>query len=177
MTSPAQLQAALDANLAVIQQGIRVLDQLGVERYVAPVSVCYRSSIGGHLRHIIEHYRSFFAGLGEDGIDYEKRARDPEIEHTPSRAAAALLAIAGQLSEMSGRWVRSEAGYVSETAVGVVTPTSVLRELEFLLSHTVHHYALIAVMARLQGCEPEPSFGIAPSTLRYQATLPVACAQ
>ncbi len=31
------------------------------------------------------------------------------------------------------------------------TPTSFVRELELLLSHTVHHYALVAVMCRLEG--------------------------
>jgi len=44
------------------------------------------------------------------------------------------------------------------------------------LSHTIQHYALVAVMARLQGCGPEASFGIAPSTLKYQQAQAV-CAR
>jgi hypothetical protein len=45
--------------------------------------------------------------------------------------------------------------------------SSVVRELEFLQSHTVHHYSLIAILLRLQGIEPEEDFGVAPSTLEY----------
>jgi hypothetical protein len=46
--------------------------------------------------------------------------------------------------------------------------TSVGRELQFLVSHTVHHYAVIAAMLRPQGVEPGADFGVAPSTLVYE---------
>jgi hypothetical protein len=45
--------------------------------------------------------------------------------------------------------------------------SSLARELEYLLSHTIHHYALIALALRLQGFEPGEEFGVAPSTLAY----------
>jgi hypothetical protein len=45
--------------------------------------------------------------------------------------------------------------------------SSIGRELQFLLSHTIHHYALIALALRLQGYEPSAEFGVAPSTLQY----------
>jgi hypothetical protein len=38
------------------------------------------------------------------------------------------------------------------------------RELGMLLSHTVHHYALIAMLLRARGIEPPADFGVAPST-------------
>jgi len=45
----------------------------------------------------------------------------------------------------------------------------------FLLSHTVHHYALISVALKLQGIDPGEEFGIAPSTLRYlKSAAPLA---
>jgi hypothetical protein len=45
------------------------------------------------------------------------------------------------------------------------------RELRFLLSHTIHHYALIALSLGTRGFEiPEAlsGFGVAPSTLRHR---------
>jgi hypothetical protein len=42
-----------------------------------------------------------------------------------------------------------------------------VRELQFLLSHTVHHYALMALILRLQGFNPAAEFGVAPSTLQH----------
>jgi len=47
--------------------------------------------------------------------------------------------------------------------------TSIKRELAFLLSHTIHHYAIVAIICRLQGLSVEDDFGIAPSTLRHRA--------
>lgn len=44
--------------------------------------------------------------------------------------------------------------------------SSLKRELQFLLSHTIHHYSLIALALRLQGFEPGAAFGVAPSTLK-----------
>jgi hypothetical protein len=46
--------------------------------------------------------------------------------------------------------------------------SSVSRELQFLLSHTVHHYALIAMTLRAAGVELDEELGVAPSTLAYQ---------
>ncbi|MDH3494762.1 MAG: hypothetical protein OEM82_14505, partial [Acidobacteriota bacterium] len=46
-------------------------------------------------------------------------------------------------------------------------PTSLARELEFLHSHTVHHYALIAAKLGSMNIEVPFEFGVAPSTLKY----------
>jgi hypothetical protein len=54
--------------------------------------------------------------------------------------------------------------------------SSVTRELQALLSHTVHHYALIALMLQLNGFEVPEELGVAPSTLRrWRETA--SCAQ
>jgi uncharacterized damage-inducible protein DinB len=45
------------------------------------------------------------------------------------------------------------------------------RELQFLASHTLHHYALIAALLRLQGVEPGEEFGVAPGTLEHRRRL------
>ena len=50
-------------------------------------------------------------------------------------------------------------------------PSSRLRELDFLLSHTVHHQALTAIICRLVGVEVDEEFGVAPSTLRHRERL------
>jgi uncharacterized damage-inducible protein DinB len=57
----------------------------------------------------------------------------------------------------------------------VEVETTVGRELVFVLSHTVHHNALIAVMARTLGVSVPDRFGYAPSTLAHLERP--ACAQ
>ena len=42
------------------------------------------------------------------------------------------------------------------------------RELQFLLSHSVHHYAIIAMICGQHEIEVPEGFGVAPSTLKYR---------
>ena len=72
-------------------------------------------------------------------------------------------------------WVRmedAEASVVSESFM----ESSLSRELQALSSHTVHHFALIAVTLRAHGVQMDPEFGMAPSTLRYLAAKTVEAA-
>jgi hypothetical protein len=52
--------------------------------------------------------------------------------------------------------------------------SSISRELQVLSSHTIHHFALIAITLRMHGVEMDPDFGMAPSTLRYLASKSTA---
>src|ERR1044071_7819814 len=87
-TSP--IHIAIRSNLAVIQQGIELIQALGAERYAQRIPLCYNASIGGHLRHIIEHYQAFLRGLEDGEIDYEKRTRDPLVESDPEYACGLI---------------------------------------------------------------------------------------
>jgi uncharacterized damage-inducible protein DinB len=51
---------------------------------------------------------------------------------------------------------------------GTWCQSSVGRELQHLINHTVHHYAFVALILRLQGVAIEDDFGVAPSTLQAQ---------
>ena len=52
--------------------------------------------------------------------------------------------------------------------------SSLLRELQFLLSHTIHHYALIASLLERRGVRVRDElsgFGVAASTLEHWASF------
>lgn len=52
-------------------------------------------------------------------------------------------------------------------SVSVHLQSTLSRELVFASSHTVHHFALISVIARLQSVEVTSAFGVAPATASY----------
>ncbi|MFH1499666.1 MAG: DinB family protein [Verrucomicrobiota bacterium] len=173
------LAAAIRANLHVLQQGHDLLNALEPASYVARVPACFNSTPGGHLRHVIDHYLGLLDGLGGGRVDYECRSRDPRIEGETDYAAAIIAGIMdrlGALLEAEDRMiaVRAESAGDAADAADAWGDTSLLRELEFLLSHTVHHYALIAIMCRLLGHEPAADFGMAPSTLKYRESRALA---
>ena len=47
--------------------------------------------------------------------------------------------------------------------------SSVGRELQFLVSHTVHHSAMVAASCRVRGLPVSSDYGVAPSTQRHRA--------
>ena len=176
------ITSSIRDNVAAIDQGIDLLGEIGADRYTQRVPVCFNSAAGGHMRHVIEHYLSFLQGLETGAVDYESRPRDPLMESDPGFAAGQLTAVKQRLGEFAAEnadlplRVRVESAPEGEPAPW--SESTALRELEFLLSHTVHHYALIAVVCRLAGHAPVPEFGIAPSTLRYFKTqIGAACAR
>jgi len=63
--------------------------------------------------------------------------------------------------------VKMAASQDADTDAPLSTST-LCRELEYLQTHTVHHYALIAMILRLQSVEPNANFGVAPSTLQHR---------
>jgi len=169
-------------NLATIDQGIELLREIGAARYTQRIPVCFNSAAGGHMRHVIEHYLSFLQALETGEVDYESRPRDPLIESDPAYAIGQLEVIKQRLTAFAVEnfdgmlRVRVETAPSDEPSPWAGSTT--LRELEFLLSHTVHHYALVAVVCRLAGHAVPADFGMAPSTLRYLKTQSAAaCAR
>lgn len=169
--------AAARANLAVLHQGLALLATLGPERYATRVALCFNSSAGGHFRHILEHYEAFLGGLDSGVVDYEGRVRDQTVQQDVAVAAARFSAVAARLAELADEQDDRALVVAAETTEGVRLSSSAVRELEFLVSHTVHHYALIAVIARLLGITPAAEFGMAPSTLKHERALATSCAR
>jgi hypothetical protein len=127
--------------------------------------------VGQHLRHCVDHVESFLNGIESGRIDYDSRVRGVECETDP-RAAASRIASAIQrlralpLNESAIVQVKLDCG----TAGDPWRNSTAGRELQFLVSHLVHHFAIIAIMCRSQGIEPGLEFGIAPSTLCHRAS-------
>jgi uncharacterized damage-inducible protein DinB len=158
-------------NVACLEQGMQLLQQLSPELYVRPCATCFNSSIGGHIRHNADHYEQFLAGFGSGRIDYDARSRRAEIEGDPAVAAAALGELRAGLEALaSDNLDRALEVKMDGGASAAWTKTSVRRELQFLISHTIHHHALIVAIAGAHGyTELPPGFGVAPSTLKHRA--------
>ena len=59
----------------------------------------------------------------------------------------------------------------SEVNANVWHASSVSREIEFVHSHTIHHYAVIARLIAEAGESVSNDFGVAPSTLRFRTAF------
>ena len=163
-------RAVTDHNVFHLQEGIELLGRLDEEQFTGTSSLCPGGTVGAHVRHCLDFYDAFLKGLGSGRIDYDDRQRDPASESTPERAAARFRDVLRALETISEHdhdrplLIRGDGSREGETGW---FRSTVGRELQFLLSHTVHHFALIGFMLRERGVEVDASFGVAPSTLRH----------
>ena len=160
--------------LEVLGQGRELLAQLDDESYARREPVVSEGGIGSHVRHCIDFYRSFLEGLERGEVDYDLRGRSASVETDRGLAArewegvvTALTALEGSFAAEDALRVRMERDARGAAGVASWSSSSVGRELRFLLSHTLHHYALIAVILRLAGRPVRDGFGVALSTLRH----------
>ncbi|NNC88427.1 MAG: DinB family protein [Akkermansiaceae bacterium] len=168
------MERLIRANVHYLEQASALLARLDDGRFGRPVAGFYGSSVGGHLRHCIEHYLSFLAGMENGGrVDYDDRERNEVVETRTANAEARVRDIKRSL----------EALLDQDPPVGILVkmdcggdqiewqPSTIGRELQFLVSHTVHHFAMIGGICRALDVELETDFGVAPSTLRHRSQL------
>lgn len=153
----------------LLHQALGFLDQLDDETYRDN-----SDTVGAHLRHILEFYECFLEGIKIRHVDYDARRRDRAVETGRLAAQAKIQSILRQFHEVRDLgsedmlWVRAEDSAEDFADDWMMSSTS--RELQFLRSHTIHHYALIVPGLRSLGVELPSDFGVAPSTLRYRAS-------
>ena len=169
-TADRQLPAAVLPIVAVLRQLAEVIRPMTDEQYRRkPVGVV-SSNVGGHVRHCLDHVEALLAGLDQGEVDYDHRRRGTEVE---TSREAALDNIRRQERQLLAFPPHSEnrplrlSALVSSCLPPTCVETTVGRELAFVLSHTVHHNALIAVMALTLGVPVPDRFGYAPSTIAH----------
>ena len=176
ITATTSRQSALiEINVRWLRQALRLVGNLGDTAYSTTPRGLAPHRAGAHLRHILEFYQCFVEGLESSHIDYDARRRDLTIEYSRDAASAAIRSVIRTLETSRDLhqeriiWVRMEDAEANAVREGFME-SSVSRELQVLSSHTVHHFALIAITLRMHGVEIDSDFGMAPSTLRYLAS-------
>ena len=160
--------ALVQTNVRWLAQAIALVHDLDDNTFRSSPADLPPHRVSGHLRHIIEFYECFLEGLCAGHIDYDARRRDSTVERSASAAVARLQRIIELLESLGADkpvLVRME-----DADENSLLQSSLNRELQVLSSHTIHHFALIAVTLRAFGIAVPEDFGVAPSTLRYHAS-------
>ena len=164
-TASTHADALLRFNHALLSQALAL-----AALHEAPGAPAYERPVGAHLRHVIEHYEALLMPGRGRVVDYDARQRDAELERSPQLARRRLLALQQRLgtAELDLEQpvaVRGLAGLAGEFAFEV--ESSLGRELVFVASHAVHHYALLAAHLRQLGLPLPEGFGTAPATVAH----------
>lgn len=167
MQPPPQAPRLLNFNRAVLAQALELLDCCA-----AHPEVRYADFVGPHLRHVVEHYDAFVTQLEARTIDYDARPRDPDVEQDPQVARARIGAVTAALDALSRTGLKNPLAIHLlgglEGDEHFVTFSSAERELMFLASHAIHHYAQIKLHLAALGIGLNPDFGKAPATVHHE---------
>lgn len=157
-------------NLDLLDQLADLLQRLPEAAYREPLAVLHGHSAGQHTRHVVEFYECLLADFDHGTVNYDARLRNPLLEADPQTALLTLHHLARRLERLP-----EEVPLRLESEEGSPAPTSLSRELCYLVEHTVHHLAIlkIALNVALPHFFIPETFGVAHSTLRHRAQLAV----
>lgn len=124
-------------------------------------------TIGEHVRHCLDHIRTLASAVDAEEISYDSRLRGTAVETHPDAAVDAfdqlLASLDGFDDEMLGRSLVLRTMPCRGSAP-VRVRTTVAREAAFVVQHTIHHCATMAVLLERLRVSVPPDFGYAPST-------------
>lgn len=163
---------ALAAALAPLSA---LLESLSPADYIAK-PLGGSGSIGGHVRHVLDHSEKWVAACEQiesdrvSVLDYELRERGTDVECDLACGLAAVADQMRRISKLNAAWTRSAVDVVQmlhPDLPPVFTRSSLARELAFVISHTIHHQAIIAQIAATFDLALPNGFGYAPATLAH----------
>lgn len=161
--------ALIKANQRLCSDCIALLETLDASLYHQTPAP--HSSIGSHVRHIIEFYQCLLDDVqNTQHIDYDQRPRNARLSSDMPFAIENLRNIQ-QLLEAVVNLPQTVS--VNETvSLAEQQPfhikSSVSRELLFLHAHTLHHFSSIKAIAFALGVTLDAHFGKAPSTIMHE---------
>jgi transcriptional regulator of heat shock response len=158
---------------SLFQQIRDFLCQLTEEQYNQRLPVLYGSSIGQHLRHVIECFEELEKGYEAGTVNYDNRQRNLLLETDKDLAAESMDQILSSIDKKD-KLLQLAAIYSMDENHRTIVGTNYYREWMHNIEHTVHHMALIKTGAQsLAGIQLPASFGTAVSTQRAKTV----CAQ
>jgi len=170
MSVSSALHPAVEGCVESCSRCLAVLDHITPEVYGAASE--HIPAIGPHLRHCVDHYVCLLRGLETGIVDYDARDRDERIERDPGRFRELADGVIARLARIEPDAVQRPIR-ICQMAASECEPSYVAstleRELLFLSGHTIHHLAIVSLIARMRGVTIPEHFSVAYSTAAYRA--------
>lgn len=142
--------------------------QISNDEYKTPSRILTNTTIGQHVRHIIELFLCLEQGYATGVVNYEKRERDFRIETDKEFALDLMMDVFNSLEQPNKDLILEAEDYCEDVQI-VSVPSNYYRELAYNLEHTIHHMALIRVgINEVSSVQLPEEFGVAYSTIKYR---------
>jgi hypothetical protein len=149
-----------------LEKSLVLLENISSTVYIDDSVGPFYSSIGGHIRHILDFYTSIFNGIDSKFIDLSKRERNSIIETDVNFAKAKIKTVLTELGNYSSSQLENQYNLIDDLGQGKVTiPTNLYAIFVQANSHTIHHYAIIShLLFAYDIIIPDKNFGYNPTT-------------
>lgn len=155
--------ASIDKNL---QRGIALLENITDAQYSNASVPPYFSSIGCHMRHVLDAFTSIFNGLETKKIDFSNRQRNTLAEQKTAVGIAYFNETIQKLHTLNPADFEMLIAVTDDLGTGKITVNHTLGSvLAHAQSHAIHHYASVGFIINQLGIAlPEADFGYNPTT-------------
>jgi uncharacterized damage-inducible protein DinB len=154
-----------------LKQLVGLVNQLSNEQYTDEFPLLSGNSMGKHIRHVIELYQEFFAGLLHGEVNYDNRQRNLQLETNKSLAIITFDQVILEIENLSKDDVLVvKANFGGESTIEL--KSSICRELAYNLEHAIHHMAILQICVKhyFPFVVLSPDFGLAYSTIKFNQT-------
>lgn len=156
---------AIEQNL---KRGVHLLNSINDEDYANNSTAPYYSSIGIHMRHILDVFQCIFDGIENGQIDLSARRRNELAETNVAVGLQYFDKIIGLLDEVKSKDLNQLVEVKDDLGLGMVTANyTIAAVLIQAHSHAIHHFASIGYIISQMGISlPDGDFGYNPTTPR-----------
>ena len=157
----------------VVRQLTDLLKQLKPNEYCQPLAVLNGSTIGQHTRHVVEFYLCLLKGIRNGVVDYDARERNLMLENNLDFTINSLQEIENSIEVIKNpnEPLLLSVSYYTDNQDFI--ETNFMREIVYLVEHSIHHYALIRIGLQENFTEiiiPK-NFGVAYSTINHKEEI------
>ncbi len=155
-----------DAAILNLERAERLIRLLDRRSYSNAGTGPYYSSIGGHLRHVLDIFACVINGVESRVVDLTDRKRGTDAETNPEVGLEYLDSVMRGLSALGEIDPSTPVTLVDNLGLGTVEiPSTLGAGLCQAHSHAIHHFACIGYILHLQGIAlPDGRFGYNPTT-------------
>jgi uncharacterized damage-inducible protein DinB len=158
---------AIEKNL---KRGVNLLNNISDNEYSNNSIAPYYSSIGCHMRHVLDVFSCVLIGFKNENIDLTIRKRNELAEQKTTVGIDYFNEVIDQVCAMSNNNLKSEITVSDDLGSGKITVNTTLEAaLMQAQSHAIHHYASVGYLIYQLGIElPDADFGFNPTTPKKQ---------
>ena len=160
---------AIENNLL---RGVKLLQCISDEEYSNTTIAPYNSSIGSHMRHILDVFDCIFDGLESNNINLINRKRNELAENYTTHGINYFTEIIEKLKSLNSADFNKIVKVTDDLGLGVISANYTLVAILIQAhSHAIHHFASVGYVISQLGIQlPDEDFGFNPTTPKLKKT-------